>query len=648
MNATTAARPGTEPKPPRDRGWRDHLGWALSLFLVGLGAKLWLIGRSGTILPFWDAWDVEAVWLYIPYFEGNLSLRNLLHHHNEHRMFFTNLYCLALLLLNGQWDNQLQMVANAMIHSGTLAGLGWSMARLTGRKAWPFIWPPLALALVLPFAWENTLGGGLYTQFYFLLTLSLVAIWFMGLSPPLSIRWWAGVLAVVGTLLTAGSGFLVVGAIAGLAILEILKQPRAWKKHVPTFAISFLIGIAGMMLKVEIPVHKVLQAHTPMEFLIALANNLAWPWIVVPPYAAVNLFPLFLLSWMYLTSKDERQCAEKATLGIGGWMLLQCMAAAYARGAGGGLPFWRYMDTSSFIMITGTFSMVLLLTRHRERLWCGATHPWIWRAAAAAWVLVCAVGLWLLCSRALSLDIPEREFFQRMQLETTRAFLATDDLKVIADRPRTYRLRPDNAQIEADLLRNPIIQKILPACVRKPLTIVPDDRATHGFALNTCMPVERNATNEPWWGSCDGTGKGGPRVFESMPVAKSPFPFLEIPVAGYPGQGGTVITLEASRVDSGTSENVRPRKIPEAHWVDAIVPAPPGDFKIAAKAESDAKWLAFKEPRELGRLSYWSMRIVAAWKGIVIAGIVCLGISAVTMRRKSPEALFSEDRSPSP
>ncbi|HWY77600.1 MAG TPA: hypothetical protein VN281_18425, partial [Verrucomicrobiae bacterium] len=244
--------------------------------------------------------------------------------------------------------------------------------------------------------------------------------------------------------------------------------------------------------------------------------------------------------------------------------------------------------------------------------------------------------------------IPEREFFQRMQLETTRAFLATDDLKVIADRPRTYRLRPDNAQIEADLLRNPIIQKILPACVRKPLTIVPDDRATHGFALNTCMPVERNATNEPWWGSCDGTGKGGPRVFESMPVAKSPFPFLEIPVAGYPGQGGTVITLEASRVDSGTSENVRPRKIPEAHWVDAIVPAPPGDFKIAAKAESDAKWLAFKEPRELGRLSYWSMRIVAAWKGIVIAGIVCLGISAVTMRRKSPEALFSEDRSPSP
>jgi hypothetical protein len=639
MNATTADQPGTESKAPRDRAWRDHLGWALSLFLVGLGAKLWLIGRSGTALPFWDAWDAEAVWAYIPYFEGHLSLRDLFHPLNEHRLFFTRLYCLALLLLNGEWDNQLQMVANAIIHSGTLAGLGWSMARLMGRKVWPIIWPPLALALMLPFAWENTLGGGLYTQFYFLLTLSLVAIWFMGLNRPLSIRWWAGVAAAIGTLFTAGSGFLVVGAVSGLAILEILKLPRAWRMHFPTFAISFLISIAGLLLKVEVPHHKALQAHSPMEFLIALANNLAWPWIVVPPYAAINMFPLILLAWMYLTSREEHLCAEKVTLGIGGWVLLQCMAAAYARGAGGGLPFWRYMDTSSFIMITGVFSMVLLLTRYRRRLWLGANRFWLWRAGAAGWAVVCAAGLWLLCSRALSLDIPEREFFERMQLKTTREFLATDDIKVIADRPRTYRLRPDSAQIEADLLRNPIIQKILPACVRKPLTVIPDDRATHGFTLRACIPAERNQANDPWWGSCDGVTNAGPRVFESQPVAKSSFPFLEIPLAGYPGLGGTVVTLqETSAGGSAKPEEIRPRNIPEAHWIDAVIPAPAGEFKIAAQAESDGKWVAFKEPRELGRLSYWSMRIVAAWKAVVIAGVVCLFLSILTMRRKSSDA----------
>ncbi len=634
MNAAiTPADLKTEPKPSRWRGLREHLGWVLSLFLVGLGAKLWLIGRSGTTLPFWDAWDAEAVWTYIPWFEGHLSLPDLFHPLNEHRLFFTHLYCLALLLLNGQWDNQLQMAANAIIHSGTVAGLGWSMARLMGRKVWPFIWPPLALALALPFAWENTLGGGLYTQFYFLLVFSLLMIWFMLLYPPWSVGWWVGVLAGVSVLFTAASGFLAGGAVGGLTALELLKRPRTWRKHLPTFAVCGLIGIAGLLLKADVPHHKALQAHSPAEFLIALGNNLAWPWIVVPPYAAVNLFPLALLGWIYLTSKEEQLNAEKVTLGIGAWVLLQSMAAAYARGAGGGLPFWRYMDTSSFIMITGCFSLVLLLTRYRQRLWFGTGRLWLWRVGAAGWALVCVAGLWLLCDRALRLDIPEREFFQRMQLKTTREFLATDDVNVILHKPRNYRLRPDSAQIEAELLRNPIILQILPACVRKPLNVIPDEAATHGFTLHGCMPPARNQPVEPWWGSCAGTGSQAPSVFESKPVQKSSFPFLQFPVAGYLGEPG--VSMSITNSPSGKAEAVRPSRLAENRWVDAIVPAPAGEFKITARAESEAKWLAFKEPRELGRLSVWTVRMVAAWKYFVIVGIACLCLSLALHREKS-------------
>ena len=71
--------------------------WALSLFLVGLGAKLWLILRFGTPLPFWDQWE-EARVVYLPYFEGKLSLAGLFSAHNEHRIFFTRIYGLGLLL----------------------------------------------------------------------------------------------------------------------------------------------------------------------------------------------------------------------------------------------------------------------------------------------------------------------------------------------------------------------------------------------------------------------------------------------------------------------------------------------------------------------------------------------------------------------
>src|SRR5271166_3272771 len=102
--------------------------WTLSLFLTGLGARLWLVGRCGSPLPFWDEWEVARV-VYLPFFAGKLSLAALFSAHNEHRIFFTRVYSLVLLLLNGQWDSQVEMVGNAFIHCVTLAGLGWLMFR---------------------------------------------------------------------------------------------------------------------------------------------------------------------------------------------------------------------------------------------------------------------------------------------------------------------------------------------------------------------------------------------------------------------------------------------------------------------------------------------------------------------------------------
>src|SRR5271165_2848445 len=89
------------------RGRPGRWIWALSLLLAGLGARLWLIHRAGTPLPFWDQWE-EARFVYVPFFEGRLSLAELFAAHNEHRMFFNRFYDLAMLLLNGQWDNQLE------------------------------------------------------------------------------------------------------------------------------------------------------------------------------------------------------------------------------------------------------------------------------------------------------------------------------------------------------------------------------------------------------------------------------------------------------------------------------------------------------------------------------------------------------------
>src|SRR5580704_8303524 len=88
---------------------RGHAGWILSIFLIGLGAKFLLILKSNGPLPYYDQWDGEAIDLYVPYYEHALSFMDLFKAHNEHRIFFTRVYDLILLLLNGQWDSQLQM-----------------------------------------------------------------------------------------------------------------------------------------------------------------------------------------------------------------------------------------------------------------------------------------------------------------------------------------------------------------------------------------------------------------------------------------------------------------------------------------------------------------------------------------------------------
>src|SRR5690348_12953448 len=76
---------------------QGHWGWVASLFLVTLGAKLWLIHRSGTSLPFWDQWNGQGISVFLPCLQHRLSFANLLAPHNEHRIFFTRLYDLGLL-----------------------------------------------------------------------------------------------------------------------------------------------------------------------------------------------------------------------------------------------------------------------------------------------------------------------------------------------------------------------------------------------------------------------------------------------------------------------------------------------------------------------------------------------------------------------
>ena len=109
---------GGVPGDSASTGWRRRL-WIAALFLIVFSASLLFIRQNPVTVPDWDQWDIEASWLYVPYHEGALTWRSMFSLANEHRVFFTRLLALDLLLVNGQWDPRLQQVVNAGMHAMT-------------------------------------------------------------------------------------------------------------------------------------------------------------------------------------------------------------------------------------------------------------------------------------------------------------------------------------------------------------------------------------------------------------------------------------------------------------------------------------------------------------------------------------------------
>jgi hypothetical protein len=625
--ATKEDGSSTTREPARNRfgvlkqNLRDHSGWVAGLFLVGLGVKFWLIHRSGSPFPYWDEWNGEAMDTLVPWLQHQFSLTSLFHPHNEHRIVFTRFCELGLFLANRQWDSELEMVFNAFIHSGTIAAFGWLMASLIGKRNWPILWIVLALALVVPFAWENTLWG-FQSQFYFMVIFSLLTLWLLGLSEPLSPRWLLGACAAAATLFTMASGFLATVAVVGMTLVEVLKQRQNWRRHLPTWGLCVAISIAGWLLKPDIGLHHQFQVRSVGKFLAWPCSRLAW-------YALFNLVPLAVLGWMYLRSKNGLKPAEQLILGIGFWVGLQSLAAAYARGRTGGPPAWRYMDVCSFIMIANCLSIVLLATRYRQQL----RFPSFWRVFFAVWVFVCLTGLCFLGDQVLHVELPEVVTAQQAKLKVARAFMATDDANALA-RERYEDLLVPVLEEEVRLLRHPAVRAILPACARDALPVLPRENGDPAFIRNGWVLAEADPPTEVSWGTYSAQGALACGSFESLPVRKSALPFLEIPVAGDLGEPG--LSLELVEVATGKTTPVRPAHTAGQQWLNACVPAPAGEFKIVARDDNKTKWFAFKAPREMGRLSFWAMHFLAGWKYFLWAGVGCVLFSLARLIIRRP------------
>lgn len=431
-------------KTDRTVRYLSLIGMALTIF----GAKLLLIDQFGSNVPFWDQWDAEGLFLYAPYLNGTLSLGDLFAAHNEHRIFVTRIFNLALLEMNGLWFPMLQMVANAALHVGVLVILVFALGRPMSTPFRVAFAAFVALAFVLPFGWENTLAG-FQSQFYFVFGFSLLANILMVSRTAFSPRWLLGFGLLFLASLSMSSGVLAFAALVATGLLQMLTGVRA--RTVLEIVGLLVLTLAFLLIYQTVPVieaHEALRAASLAEFLIAIISVAAWPTAMWLPAAIILNLPMIILLARVLQRREPLQSHLWLLVGLMAWVALQWVSIAYGRAEGATAS--RYADTLMIGVIANLAAAIQLLGEMRSRLrWmAGATY-------AAVIIGAVVVGGIATMGHANS-----RGEMYDMQLANLRAFMATGNIEILRGNPAPAIPYPDADRL-AMIVTDPAVRSVL-------------------------------------------------------------------------------------------------------------------------------------------------------------------------------------------
>lgn len=595
----------------------------VGVFFLVFGARLWLIEQYASDVPFWDQWDAEGYFILKPWVEGHLTLQPLFAAHNEHRIVLTRLLTIGLFALNRQWDPLVEMTVNAGLCSLLAVLIAAVLLRsLPRHQSWPAL-VLLIVLFVLPFSWENTLSG-FQSQFYFLVLFSFIAIWGIGLHSWRSWPWWMGVLALVLACLSMASGFFAAIAIIAIIVLRWVKEGEPPdKSSLLSCLVAFVAIVVGWMTRAVVPGHAGLMAENFTAWIAALGRSLAWPHCSKPAWAFAMQLPIVALSLKYLIKKkNSRQGGRDMVLlllGIGLWCLGQAAAVAYARGSQGQPPASRYMDVLAIGALVN-FAAALVVTASawptRLRIPCCL--------GSGAWLGLLAWGLITLTQLNFSFHLPDRCAHLVAGTRYVSGYVRTGDARTYLEKkPYLDLSHPDPVRLRT-ILDDATIRLILPAGVRPRLRLRETDPG--GTFAQPGVPGE---TKMQPYESVHGSyvGKAGAAAlgkWKGEAEGRLGFPYLRVDVIGGLGNAG----LEMQLCDPGTGAcaPVHPAHPAGARWQANFVRTPSAGQTLTLSADDRSKdsWFGFMEPVEVGRLSYWNLRVLGRSEVMSGAGLILL------------------------
>ena len=512
------------------------------------------------------------------------------------------------------------MVVNSIIYSLILTGLCLVLWRIAGRKNLPLFCVMISISGVLHFGWENTVSG-FQSCFYFLLGFSLFAIVLLVHSKPFTIPWFLGLAAALLGQFSLGSGCLAPLAVACVLLINYISGAQKLKESAP--AAGALVAVAVLLFLLVPAQHPPLSIGAGgfiavlvkiIGFLKIFARVAAWPfrkW----GFAPLVWFPFFMLIRNQFRTKRTSQF-EQLLLALGIWALLHVAAIIWARVSIGFEFAPRYKD-ELFVGVLANLIIAFYLLRARVQLFSlFPSDRWVTGAGGAILVVCTATSLLHLGTSDIW-----TQYYRGVEETNIARYVLTGDPSTILNQPQFHIPFPriyEHTLIS--ILDNPVIRKVLPACIREPLPLEAAENS--GFIPGGTPPGLPVLTHRRVLGSWS-AGKVSSEYL-SQPVSTS-FPYLVFDVAG----GGRGISFEILPSDG------RARTIKVAgqtgEWKKVVVKMPKGPFRLHVTDQSEEGYIAFSQPRELSAGGYYIRKILSGNLLVIAFGMIGLLAGVIRM-----------------
>jgi hypothetical protein len=621
-----------------------------SAIALVVGLRLELLELYALQTPYWDDWRVGA-FLNKTHVSG-LEFSDLFRSANEHRMMFNRIWSLALFELNHQqWDPIVWMISNAIIWAisgAVLIGIVQNNAPAASRVALTMF---IVLLWAFPFAMVNILWG-VQTHTYTMILFSVLGCWW-STDQVFSLKWCFGILCLTAATFTLAGGTFASAAVIGVSLMSFLATRKSPLKatFLVTAAAAAVPAIIGLSLIAKLPNHSS-QELILGDAVTTFLKTMSWPEVTGLYYAFVFAVPIIVLIVQVFRHGAAPSRFTRLVLSLFAFTVIVALAVAYARGHGGPSPARRYFEFLSLIPLSSLMAIGVISTGiYRINATAIATMLALFIAAFFA-------GMPLQIN-AIDYTLKEKAVLAPIQTQITSRYLNTQDPEELLGHP--YRHVPfPRVNTLQDILDEMSKADTLPSSLQPQPDLqwnperLEADRVESPFIRNG-TPIEIDGIigsdhfGEPAYGSYN-PDKGGEAAVGSFASAtvRITRSFAEISYMGDINGPGMSLLLED--VGSGTKYPIVPtiykprysgRHSPTT-WASAFVKIPRGYYRIVAQDNSEVSWLAFGSPRSVGRLSFYSQKLMSyghwIWK-------IALFLLLISMRESLINLLSSRQKS---